>query len=227
MTIPLYAAAMLSLVSFFSERLIRYFEKYHQQILSFSAGIFISAIFLHFLPLIGAATTEVGITIYVILLLGFATFHVSEKYIYQHTFARKQMIKELAELHVLGFMIDHFILGYFLVLTFMLENPYLMYFLTVPFLIHMISSAHSLKHIRKSFRLSLLGKIMLSSAPLLGAIAGTYMLFSLVMDYSIFSFLTGALLYLVTKDVIPEEREGKPKWFIIGIAIALPILYIV
>ena len=71
------------------------------------------------------------------------------------------------------------------------------------------------------------GKLILSSAPFIGALAGTYLMFSSFMNYSIFAFLTGALLYLVTRDVIPKEREGRPKWFLIGIALALPILYIV
>lgn len=227
MMLPVIISAVLSLMSFFSEGFIKYLKKYHEQLLSFAAGIFISAIFLHFFPLIGIASTEVGISVYVILLLGFAAFHVSEKYIYQHTFVRRQMMKELAELHVLGFVIDHFILGYFLALIFLLEKTFLIYVISVPFLIHIVSSAHSLKHIRKVFRLSLAGKLLLSSAPLIGAIAGTYAMFPLSIDYSIFAFMIGALLYMVTRDVIPKEREGRPKWFIIGIALAIPILYLV
>ncbi|MFQ6010483.1 MAG: hypothetical protein ACE5J7_05205, partial [Candidatus Aenigmatarchaeota archaeon] len=86
---------------------------------------------------------------------------------------------------------------------------------------------HSLKHIRKAFKMTALGKLLLSSAPLLGAFAGTYLMFSYFMNYSIFAFLTGALLYLVTRDVMPKEREGRPVWFLVGIALALPILYIV
>jgi len=54
------------------------------------------------------------------------------------------------------------------------------------------------------------------SGVLLGLISATYFTFSLEALYGLFSFISGVLLYMIVREIIPEAEKGNPFYFLIG-----------
>jgi zinc transporter ZupT len=103
--IVLLIAVVLSIVHYYSHRISGFMEKNHYDVLSFSGGTLIALIFLVLLPeVIGITDSEV---IFLLILLGFIAFHLTEKYLYQHVKNKRQQLRDLKELHQAGFFIDH------------------------------------------------------------------------------------------------------------------------
>jgi hypothetical protein len=82
--LALALAFLLGFLHFFSD-MIRFSEDERKyRIISFAAGISISYLFLDLLPHTYEAAIHLREWVFVFLLLGFALFHLVEKYIYQH-----------------------------------------------------------------------------------------------------------------------------------------------
>jgi len=213
---PILLALILSIVHLYSARLSVFVERHHIKIVSLSAGILIALIFLYLLPevVVGAST----INVYAFILLGFAIFHVAEKYLYQHIRDKKELIHELAELRIIGFFIDHFILGIVLVLTNQLMKG-LGLLIFIPFLLH-VSSSISLEHIHSKSKTHF-NKIVLAFSTLIGALVASSSDLSGGLYYGLFAFTIGLLLYIVIRDMLPKKDKGDPISFLIGIILIL------
>ena len=61
----------------------------------------------------------------------------------------------------------------------------------------------------------------LSLTPLIGVILSLHLFKTGVLLYTTFSFLMGILLYILVRDMIPLGREGKTKWFLVGIIVLM------
>jgi len=215
--LALSLAAVLSVVSFFSERLLKHTARYHDQMISASAGSFIALIFAEFFPRIFSGAALIGApsidkVLFAIVIFGFLGFHLAEKYVYQHVRERAEMMRELAELHVLGFFVDHFMVGFVLALLSLISAVDAALIIFVPFVAHVVVSAFSLRDIRTRAGLGTPFDVFLSSAPLIGAAAIAFLPLSLTATYAIFAYVTGALLYLTVRDVLPTGRKGRPFW---------------
>ncbi|MHA1292274.1 MAG: hypothetical protein ACTSQJ_06350, partial [Promethearchaeota archaeon] len=61
----------------------------------------------------------------------------------------------------------------------------------------------------------------LSSATLFGVVAGIIINLtigvSLEILYILFSFISGVILYIIVREVIPEREKGKPSYFLLGV----------
>ncbi len=223
---PILLASILTLVHYFSEHGSKHINKYYNQVISLSAGIFITYILLEILPELSIAATVVGESIYIALLVGFVAFHISEKYVYQHVRNKKELLEELEHLHIAGFVIDHFIVGFTLVLLFHLPGEYsvLGWLVFVPFVLHTISSTLSLKHICRHLKATKLERLALSTSTIAGAAIATIMNLQKEPFYIAFGFMMGMLLYVVVRDILPQEREGKPYYFIIGVMLSMILI---
>lgn len=214
--LPILFAIIISLVSFYSDRFVHVAKRLHIELVSLSAGISLTIVVLGLLPIIAAGSAAFGMLPYAAFLLGFLLFDISEKYIYQHILNRHEMMTELAELHTLGYFIDHFIIGFALILLYMLSSIRIIIFIFVLFLVHVIISSLSIKHIRERMQLGIGGELCLSFAPLAGAIVLILFRIPLIGIYGIFSFVTGALFFLTSRDVLKgKESLG---YFIVGVA---------
>jgi len=113
-----------------------------------------------------------------------------------------------------------------LVLLFHLPGEYsvLGWLVFVPFVLHTISSTLSLKHICRHFKASRLERFALSTSTMLGAIVATLMNLQKAPFYLAFGFVMGMLLYVVVRDILPQEREGKPYYFIIGVMLSMILI---
>lgn len=215
--LPVLLAFILTVIHFFSKGISKRIEKHHIRIMSFSAGMLVTLIFVDLIPrvIVGINITPV----YVFLLFGFVLFHLSEKYIYQHIKNRKVLMKDLAELHTLGFFLDHLMIGIILAFTFTLST-HIDFIIFIPFLLHTISSSISLEHITEKTKLKV-NRFILSNSTLIGAIFATLLKPSEFWYYSIFAFLLGALLYISIRDMLPKGKKGDSMLFILGFMLTL------
>jgi hypothetical protein len=205
-------AAILSVIHHLSNKIAPHMEKYHFRILSFSGGTLIAIIILILLPeVISHSTSPV---IYLLILLGFVLFHLSEKFLYQHVKNKSDMIRELKVLHELGFFLDHFVLGFVLVTTIDLESV-LGILILVPIFIYTFGSSISLNHLHENAR-TIANKVVLSSAPLIGAIVALVLAVDIAYQAAVLAFILGMLIYIVSRDIIPREEKGYPAIFLAG-----------
>lgn len=217
--IVLVIAAVLSLVHYFSHKVSDFMEKNHYEVLSFSGGTLIALIFLVLLPeVIGISDSEI---IFLLILLGFVVFHLTEKFLYQHVKNKKQQIRELKELHEAGFFIDHFILGFVLV-TILEITDYIGFLLLIPIFLHTISSSIALDHIHEKAKTGL-NKTVLSASTLFGAITAIILEIDEVSQAAVLALTLGMLIYIVNRDILPKEEKGRPLWFIAGIILIMLI----
>ena len=226
--VPLYGiilAAILSLLHFFSEAFAKITKVKGKIFLSLSAGILITLIFIEMIPTIAIATATYTGSLFYMLLLGFAVFHLIEKHAYHHHHNKKQRIKEITNLHSYGFFLEHFIIGFFLVLI--LKSSLTAGLLAIiPFALMTVGSSISLEAIHHVAKKNLFKKIFLASSTLLGAITATFLQVSPGIFYYSLSLIVGAIMYIVTRDIIPtEEKEKQTIYFLLGIIITLFSLY--
>ncbi|MBI2598432.1 MAG: hypothetical protein HYW50_04510 [Candidatus Diapherotrites archaeon] len=219
-------AALLSVAHFFSEYFSVHVEKSHSKILSFSAGVFITYIFLGLLPEFAKGKEIIGDNAFLFLLCGFALFHVLEKYLYQHVKNKKELLKDVAELHTFGFFFDHFVIGMILFFALNTENVFLGSMAFLPLFFHTITSSISLQHIHEHFNKNILLNIALSASPLIGVLFVSTLNPPTDLYYSIFSFLIGMLLYVATRDSLPSGASGNIKFFIGGLLVSTTIIFL-
>ena len=222
--IAVVIAFFLTMLHFFSSRISKIIEKHHINITSFSAGMFITLIFIHFLPELNIGL-EYKSPVYLLLTFGFVTFHLSEKYLYQHIKNKKALLKDLAELHNFGFFIDHLMIGFVLVLTFELAR-YTNYLVIVPLLLHTVSSSISLEHIHERIKTKI-NKFMLSISTFLGALIAHFIELEHFWYFTLFSFFLGSLLYISIRDMLPGGKKGNPLMFLIGFLVTIGIFSLV
>jgi len=217
---------ILSLTHYFSEVFSGKIEKFHEELISFSAGLFITQIFVFLMPEFFKGQQFIGNSIFLLMVLGFVIFHVSEKYIYQHVKNKDKMVKDLAEVHAIGFFVDHFVVGVTLVFAFQSANILLGFAIFFALLLHTLSSSISLTHIDNYFKQSTLVNVILSIAPILGVLFAWFLNTDKSSYYIVFSLVLGALLYVSIRDMLPYKKEGKPSYFVAGFFISLIISYL-
>ncbi len=220
--IPILLAGILTFAYIISDRFSAHSEKYHRHFLSLGSGMLITLIILQVFPqLFGEGVSLLGNLVYIGVLAGFVIYHLFEKYIYQLTAKRQQLVQELGYLHVVGFLVDNFIDGFILVLLFGLAifQNYLILLLFLPLLLSNIAESITLRHISDKFKLSKPMVILLALTNVIGAIVATVLNFDKAQFYSTLSVLTGILVYFIVRDEIPSGKEGKPLFFIIGVVI--------
>jgi len=222
-TIPLLLALMLSIVHFFSSKISGKIEKYHSEIISLSAGILVSLLFLEILPLLLKTRTLSNELILTAILCGFVVFHIAEKYLYQHIKHKKELLKDLAELHVLGFYINHFILGFLLVLA----GKEIGLLIFLPLLLHTVSSSISLEHIHEKIKSNISKRIFIASSTFLGALVAVLLSPAETLYFILFSIITGMVLYISFRDMVPKEKEGNPKFFLFGVLLIIVLLLLI
>lgn len=217
-------AFFLTMIHFFSKRISKIIEEHHINITSFSAGMFITLLFVDFLPRISLGL-EVGAPVYLVLTLGFIAFHLSEKYLYQHIKDKKVLLKDLAELHNFGFFIDHLMVGFVMFLAFELGS-YANYLIVVPFVLHTVSSSMSLEHIHRRIKTKV-NKFLLSCSTFIGALFGYMIKLEAFWYYTVLAFFLGSLLYISIRDMLPKGRKGNPLMFFIGFLITIGIISVI
>lgn len=219
-SIALILAFILSLVHFISDRNATLLENYHKDILSFSGGLLLGIIFIFLLPEVVIGNRYINV--FLLMLIGFALFHVAEKFLYQNVLNKKELIEDLGYVHTIGFFINHFMLGFILFL-FTKQNINLGFLLFIPILLHIISSSMSLEHLDEKLKSNLV-RILLAFSTFIGALAANYLEINSVLLYSVFAFSLGAVLYISSRDIL-SAKKGTTTTFLLGLVISLVIAY--
>ncbi len=222
---PLGLAVILTFFHFYGGLLIKYARKYNMHIISFSAGMFITFIFVEMFPKLFEGINYIGKIIFALFLGGFVIFYLSEKYIYQNVKSQKLIKKDVSEFHILGFFLDHFTIGFFLILL-SYTDVFLGFLVFIPLVFHMLASAITLHNIEASLNIDIIIKIILSGAVLIGAVVAAFLGAGLNVRlyYSLFAFVVGALFFIVLRDLLPKDKHRKPLLFIIGVGVATVLL---
>lgn len=212
-------AVFLSTFHLFCDRLPLCISRAHNTLLSYGGGSLLAIIFLVFIP--EAVHFTPTLAVYPLMLLGFVAFFISEKYLYQHVKDPKLLDEELYHLHVAGFFVDHFIKGFILV-TIILLRPILGFLTAIPIFIHTLSSTIILNDIHK-YTGRKIDKFLLSSSIIFGTLTGIFFEFSEYLERSILAFVIGMMLFMVSRDVLPKKKEGRPLFFVLGVSTILII----
>ena len=204
-------------------------EKFHSQLLNFSAGLLVSILFIVIMEEVFAHSHEIDpdphghFFEYLIVFIGFLLFHLIEKFLFKKIKKKEELEKDLKELHLVGLFIDHFFLGVILATSVHPSDP-ISFLILIPLYLEAISSTISLEHIDECvYTQSRLGKIILAIAPLLGT--GVALLFGIndTLTTYLSAFALGAVMYIAIRDVIPHDKKGRPWWFLLGTLITIAI----
>jgi zinc transporter ZupT len=190
------------------------------KIVSFTAGIFITYLFLHLLPAIYDADISFTRISVIFVLIGFSLFHIAEKFIYKYQGRdREKLRRELKEVHSLMFFIYHFVIGMVLVnVTNQLSIIGGILFF-IPVLLHTAVSSLSFSEIYGVIREKISVRLLLSLSTLAGIIVSIFFPLTLDMYHILLGFVLGAMFYLVIVESIPRERRGEPMFFILGVIV--------
>ncbi|MEA3378819.1 MAG: hypothetical protein U9Q69_04220 [Nanoarchaeota archaeon] len=214
-------ALILSFAHYFSELFIDFLDRFHNKLLSFSAGFFIAFIFLELFPDLIKGYEHINI--FLLVLLGFTIFHLLEKYVYQHIKDKKKQLKNLKELYMAGFFIDHFIIGFVLILTLKIPG-FTSLIVFIPFALHTISSSITLESLHVASK-SKINKIILSSSTFIGALVALFISPFSSLYYGLFALFLGALFYVAVRDVLPKKGTGSPLYFALGVFVDFTLLF--
>ncbi len=205
------------IIHFFSENLNIPEGPKRFRLISFAAGISIAYLFLDLLPHTYEAATHLRSWVFIFLLLGFASLHLAEKYIYQHA-DQEKLAQELKEVHSISFFCYYFIVGIVLknlVQMSILEGTLFM----IPIALHAALSTASLGQIHGDIRESFFAKTALSFSTLLGVVFATLIFIPKIVDNILVSMIAGILLYILVKEFLPEKKKGQPLFFVLGLAL--------
>jgi len=205
-------AVVMGLTDFFGHRISGLIGGHRDAVLSFSAGLLISLLFLILVPdVIINGVTEV---LFLFMLIGFLLMHLVEKYVYRHVTDKQEILENLKIVHVIGFGLDNFLIGFIIASLVELDFSVVVT-LAVPLFLQMITSSISLDSIDTRLN-DKYSKIILSVLPLSGAILGIILELDNLLTNYVLSFVLGILFYMIIRDVLPQGRKGSSVLFFAG-----------
>ncbi len=208
-------AVILGVTDFLGHKFSGLAAGHRDSILSFSAGLLISLLFLILVP--NVLSNGVSEVIFFFILVGFLLMHLAEKYLYKHIINKQELLEDLKVVHIIGFGLDNFLVGF--ILASVIEiNFSLVITLSVPLFFQMLTSSISLDSIdtRLNDKYSKYSKITLSVLPILGAILGIVLEFELLVTNYVMAFVLGILFYMIIRDVLPQGKRGNSVLFLSG-----------
>ncbi len=212
-------AFTLGIIQFFSEQIVQTCGKYYTHVLSFSAGISITYVFVDLFPRFSTDVVNTNQFLFVTVLIGFIFIHLIEKYVYQHS--SDQMISNrLSSLNQFTSVFYHVVLG-IVIFGFSEEGVIKTLLLFIP--IAIFTGVSTLPVERHS---SSLIHFFVSLSTLAGVIIAS-VFFSIIQGFvliGLIGFVIGGLLFSVIRHSIPQAKDGKPIIFMIGVIVYTPIV---
>ncbi len=201
----------MSLAHRFSYELVERVKKHHNKLLSFSAGISVTYLFLELLPYFSEGAASVDRRLFFFILLGFVMIHLAEKYIYFH-FYKDKLRRELALENAAVSFIYHFLVGMLLV-GFARSEPLEALLFFVPVFLHTAFNA-----VPVIISKSLVVRGILSSSTFLGVVFSMFVYpeMSVFVKFALIGFVTGIFIYMVLRHAVPLGRAGSPFFLVLG-----------
>jgi len=217
--IAVLLALILGFVHFFSVQIVKVCGKYYTHILSFSAGISVTYVFVDLFPRFSLNAVETNQFLFITVLFGFIFIHLIEKYVYQHS--TDDIINNRLELinQVIS-SFYHVVIG-IVIFDFGKESVVNAFVLFIPIVIF---TGVSILPVRSHS--SVVVRFFVSVSTLFGVVIA-WMFFDLIQgmfQIAIVGFVIGVLLFSVIRHAIPHGNEGKPFIFISGVIVYSPIV---
>jgi len=145
--------------------------------------------------------------------------------------------KDLEIVHIFTNYLYHLIIG-FIILSLLVENLISgILFASFAFLKATISNTSN-RHVKildisihtkisehKSVKLLSITSVLLGIG--IGLLFEFFYPIPLYVVFQLFAFSAGIILYIIVREVIPEQEKGKPNYFILGIAVLIIVLIII
>lgn len=214
-SIAIIFGIVLSIAHYLSEDF--HLHKHKYKVISFGAGIMLAYLILELLPRLYISLTFLNNSLFLFVLVGFSSLHLLEKYIYQHT-SRKKRLTKLKEAHSAIFFFYYIIIG--IILSDITNKNLIegtLFF--VPLVFHTTLGSLSLNELHHTIKKNLPLKIFLSASPLIGILMATYINIPVPVNHALLGLISGALLFIITREVIPKESKGNPLDFLLGLAV--------
>ncbi len=207
---------ILSLTQYFNTRLLKKFHKYRVHLISFAAGLSSSYLFLLLLPEVYNGFLVLENFMFLILFIGFVSIHITEKYIYKHV-DKKRINQDVRTVHHITFFIYHFIIGIILV-SFLKQSIRMGTLFFIPIWFHTTVSSIALTEIyHKHIKERTITKLLLSLSAILGITLAVLVMTPTIIYFTLLALITGALTYIIVKDLTPKGKEGNINMFILGV----------
>lgn len=187
-------------------------RQYIEHIRSFAAGFSVSYVFLILLPEI--YRIETGF----LPLVGFIVFHLSHKFVFRVR-ERADRTKLLDEIHLTTVAIYNFLIAFSLV-ELMRVDFWQGLVISILLAVHTILSdlTHAETH-EKFNRFIKLGVIILFTW--LGSMLAIFQIANATLTTTLFSLSAGAIIYITTREEIPEQTSGNPLVFVLGAVVLI------
>lgn len=217
-TLPIALAIIIGLMQYFDNmfcfRCAKRVRRDH--LVSFSAGVGITYLFLQFLPDIMDHQPWEGRELFVFVLLGFTSFHLIEKYIYKHD-PRSKRFKHLRHVHKIAFFVYHFAVGIVMVelLKFDVVDGLLF---AVVISVYTILTGAQMHDLHKHHHGNAIIKVILATATILGVIIAIFYPIAPKLQYALLGFVAGVIIFVVVKESVPRGKQGQPLYFLAGMA---------
>jgi len=213
--LPIIFSIVLGLTHFWNEKIQIRQEYVRIRIISFVAGISVTYVFLNLLPEVYKGFETFDKLIFISLLIGFSTAHISEKYIYQHS-APQALKERLSSVHTIGFFLYHVFIGVILVRLDSFSNlDAVLFFL--PVLFYSAVGLVALEQIHSKIWERPVVKFFLSLSTLLGVLIADILIGFEPAFNLLFGFIVGLFLYISMIDFVPRQARGRPEYFALGV----------
>jgi len=189
-----------------------FIHKHRYKLMSFAGGISIAYILLSLLPELYQGVEHLNNLLFLFILLGFTIIHLVEKYLYKHE-KKKQLRKNLNEVHKISILIYQIILGTLLVgfLSKSLIDGILFF---IPTGFHTLIGSTSLLELHSE--INKIERLLLYSSTLIGVLIALFFNLGIVITHILLAIISGALLYMVIRESLPRGSKGAPTYFVEG-----------
>jgi hypothetical protein len=212
-------ALLIGVIQFFTESITKICGRYLPYLLSFSAGVSTTYVFIHLFPHFSTDAVQTNKYLFLSVLFGFVLIHLVEKYIYQHS-SEKQINHKLNSLNQITSFSYHFILG-IIIYNFTGVGVFKVLLLFIPVMIFTAVRTlpvypHGSAYIR----------LFVSLATLFGVLFAGFIFPDMSIEFqtALIGIIIGGLLFSVIRHSIPMGKQGKPLFFILGVCIYAPII---
>lgn len=210
---------ILGVVQYFGEKIYKVCGRYYKHIISFSAGLAITYLFLDLFPSFSENVINTNQFLFIFLLVGFVLIHLVEKYFYQHS--KEGIIEKRLgiENQVTSFMY-HFLLGIIFV-DFSRQGLKELMVLFIPIVIFTAVSTLPVRQ-HPSNKIN----FIVSLSTLLGVLFAGFVYSNITIEVrtALLGVIIGILFFTVIRHSLPMGKEGKPLFFVIGILAYAPII---
>ena len=213
---------LMGFFHYFSEDILHRFGLHKWKLISFSAGISITYLFLSLFPRFVSGVSKENKFLFLSILLGFVMFHVIEKYIYKQKLSEYRRLKELSIEDSIVSFIYHFIIGMILV-SFFKQSFFDGVLFFIPVFLYT-----SVDTIPVDMTKSKIIKAILVFSTLLGILFSTFVYkdMNFMVYLVLLGFIIGTLTFTVTRHSIPQGKKGRPLFFLFGVIIYSIIIFL-